>query len=116
MMGANSREASREQRQTEAQHAVGPHLQQHAGQHHGARCGRLDVRIRQPGVKREQRNLDREGYEKGPGKAIAPREADSNGSAVKCLNNSKQGRKFPCGCKDRECPPASGRSPPSCTE
>jgi hypothetical protein len=48
-----------EQREREPQQAVGPHLQQHAGEDHGSRGGRLDVRVRQPGVEGEERHLDR---------------------------------------------------------
>ena len=47
----------------EAQQAIGTHLQQHAGQQHRSRGWGLDVRIRQPGVKREEWNLDRKGDE-----------------------------------------------------
>ena len=35
------------------------------GQHDGTRRGRFDVRVGQPGVQREQRDLDREGDEEG---------------------------------------------------
>src|SRR5467141_3913467 len=53
----------REERQAEANHAVGAHLQQHARQHHRAGRGRFHVRIRQPGVQREKRHLDRKSEE-----------------------------------------------------
>ena len=52
-----------EQAEVEAQHAVGAHLQQDACQQDGASGGRFHVRVRQPGVEREQRNLHREGDE-----------------------------------------------------
>ena len=55
----------REERQAEAQHAVAAHLQEDAGQDHGARRGRLDVRVGEPGVHREHRHLDGEGQEEG---------------------------------------------------
>ena len=47
--------------QAEAQEAVATHLQQDGRQDHRAAGGRLDVRIRQPGVHREHRHLHREG-------------------------------------------------------
>ena len=56
---------SGKQRQAEAQHAVGPHFQQNACQDDGARRGRLNVRIGQPGVEREKGNLDGKGDEEG---------------------------------------------------
>ena len=53
----------REQRQGEAQQAVGRGLQQDARQVHGT-CGRrLGVSVRQPGVERHHRQLHREGDE-----------------------------------------------------
>ena len=55
----------RQERQREADEAVGAHLQQHAGQDHRARGGRLDVGVGQPGVEREHRDLDREAQEEG---------------------------------------------------
>ena len=54
-----------EEGQAEAQHAVPAHLQEHAGEDHGARRGRLDVRVGEPGVQREHRHLDGEGQEEG---------------------------------------------------
>ena len=56
----------RQQRQREAQESVGPHLQQDAGQDHRAGGGRFDVRVGQPGVEREHRDLDGESDEEGP--------------------------------------------------
>ena len=55
-----------QQRQGEAQEAVGPHLQEHGGQDHGARGGRLHVRVGQPGMEGEHRDLDGEADEEGP--------------------------------------------------
>ena len=55
----------RQERQREADEAVGPHLQQHARQDHRARGRRLDVGVGQPGVEREHRHLDREAEEEG---------------------------------------------------
>src|SRR5437016_8685820 len=49
-------------RQTETEKTVSSHLQQHAGQDHGAGGRRLDVSIRQPRVEREHRHLDRKTY------------------------------------------------------
>jgi hypothetical protein len=43
----------------DAEDAVAAHLQQHAGQDHADRRRRLDVGVRQPGVEREDRHLDR---------------------------------------------------------
>ena len=50
----------RRERVGEAEEAVPAHLQQHAGQHHRDRGRRLDVRVRQPRVERDDRHLDRE--------------------------------------------------------
>ena len=50
----------REQRERKPHEAIGAHFQHHAGQNHGPRGRRLDVRVWQPGVEREQRYLDRE--------------------------------------------------------
>ncbi len=55
----------RKQRQAEADHAVGSHLQQHARENDRAGRWRFHVRVRQPGVKREERHLDRKGHEEG---------------------------------------------------
>ena len=52
-----------EERQAETQDAVGAELQHDAGENHGAGRGRFGMRVRQPGVQREQRNLDRERQE-----------------------------------------------------
>ena len=52
-----------EEAEIEAQQTVGSHLQQHAGQQDGTCRRRFHVRVRQPGVKREERNLDGERYE-----------------------------------------------------
>ena len=54
-----------EQRERETQQAVGPHLQQDAGQDDRPGRGRFDVRVGQPGVEREQRHLDGEGHREG---------------------------------------------------
>ena len=63
--GARFAGGVREQRQTEAEQTVGAHLQHHAGQHDGAGGGCFDVRVGQPGMQREQRNLDGERDEEG---------------------------------------------------
>jgi hypothetical protein len=55
-----------QQREREAQEAVRPHLQQHAGQNDGAGGGRLHVRVGQPGVEREHGHFDGEAQEEGP--------------------------------------------------
>ena len=55
-----------QQRQREADEAVRAHLQQNAGQDHGAGRGRFGVRVRQPGVEREHRHLDGEREEEAP--------------------------------------------------
>ncbi len=54
-----------EKRQAEAQHAVRSHLKENSGQDHGAGRRRLNVRIRQPGVKRKERDLDGKSHEEG---------------------------------------------------
>ena len=65
MTGAAASRGQREHRHGEAQEAVGAELQQHAGQDHRAAGGRLDVRVGQPGVQREERHLDGEGQREG---------------------------------------------------
>jgi hypothetical protein len=55
----------REQRERKPQQPVRPHLQQHAGQDHGAGGRRLHVRVGQPCVERKQRDLDRERQREG---------------------------------------------------
>ena len=57
--------AFREERQVEAEHAVAAHLQHDRRQDDRGRRRRLDVGVRQPGVEREHRHLDREGDEEG---------------------------------------------------
>jgi hypothetical protein len=52
--------ALRQDRQRDADEAVGPHLQQHAGQQDRPDRGCLGVRVGQPGVERPHRHLDRE--------------------------------------------------------
>ena len=54
-----------EKRQAKAQHAVGPHFKENSRQDDGARRGRLDVRIGQPGMEGEKGNLDGKGDEEG---------------------------------------------------
>ena len=43
--------------QVEAQHPIGAHLEQHSRQQHRTRGGSLHVRVGQPRMKREERNL-----------------------------------------------------------
>ena len=50
-------------RQAEAQEPVGPHLQQDGRQNHRAGGRRVGMRVGQPGVEREHRDLDREAEE-----------------------------------------------------
>ena len=50
-------------RDGDADEAVGAELQQHGGQDHRARGGRLGVGVGQPGVEREHRHLDAEAHE-----------------------------------------------------
>ena len=50
-------------RQAETKEPVGPHLQEDSGQNHGAGRRRVGVRVGQPGVEREHRDLDREAEE-----------------------------------------------------
>ena len=60
-----------EEREREAQEAVGAEFQEQPGQQHRPGCGRLDVGVGQPGVEREERHLDgeagAEGQEQPPG-------------------------------------------------
>ena len=53
----------RADREGDADEAVAAELQQHAGQDHADRRRRLDVRVRQPRVQRDDRHLDREADE-----------------------------------------------------
>jgi hypothetical protein len=57
------RRALGEESEVEAQQAVGAHLEQHSGEQHGTGGGSFDVRVRQPGVEREERHLHGEGDE-----------------------------------------------------
>src|SRR5579859_1135789 len=57
-------------RQTETQHSVRTHLQQHAGKHHGTRGGRFGVSVGEPGVQREKRHLDGKRQEKSGKKKL----------------------------------------------
>ena len=61
--GAEVEGGVREQRHQEADQAVGADLEQQAGQDHGAGGGRLGVRVGQPGVHGERRQLHGEGGE-----------------------------------------------------
>ncbi len=54
-----------EQGHADAEESVGAHFQHDRGQHDGSGGGRFDVRVGQPGVEREQGDLDREGDEEG---------------------------------------------------
>ena len=56
---------AREEGQREAEEPVGPHLEQHARQDDRAAGRRLDVRVGEPGVEREERHLDGEGEREG---------------------------------------------------
>ena len=56
----------REKRQQESHEPVGPHLEQDRRQHHGPRGRRLYVRVRQPGMEREDGDLDCERQREGP--------------------------------------------------
>ena len=60
---ADSARRRRQDAVVDAQDAVGAHLEQHAGQDDRDRRRRLDVRVGQPGVERERRDLDREADE-----------------------------------------------------
>ena len=53
------------ERNGEPQEAVGPHLEEDAGQDHAARSRRLGMRVGQPGMDGEHGDLDREGKGKG---------------------------------------------------
>src|SRR6266478_3973932 len=91
--GDNRRGAVRgigEERQAEANHAVGAHFQEHAGQDDGAGGGRLDVRVGQPGVEREQRNLDGEGHEEGEEEIHLLERGQANGAGLQHLLNRRQ--------------------------
>ncbi len=55
----------RKERKGVAQEAEGPHLQEHAGQDDRSSCRCLGVRVGQPGVQREHRDLDCERQREG---------------------------------------------------
>ena len=61
--GANVCAAAGIERQGEPDEPVGAELEHDRGQDHRARRRRLGVRVRQPGVEREHRDLDGEGQE-----------------------------------------------------
>ena len=71
---------SREERGVKAQQSVDTHLQQHAGEKHRASGRGFDVRIRQPGVEREERDLYGERYEET--------EEEELGRAIESRNRS----------------------------
>ena len=50
-----------EERQGKTQKAIGTHFEEHAGQDDGPPGRSFDVRVRQPGMKGEERNLDGKG-------------------------------------------------------
>ena len=59
------RRGLRKEGEPQPQEAVGAHLQEHGGQQHRARRRRLDVGVGQPGVEREERDLDGESQAEG---------------------------------------------------
>ena len=65
MSGAKYLDAVGEEREIEAQQPVSSHLQKHARQDHGAGGRRFRMRVRQPCVEGEERNLDAEGEGEG---------------------------------------------------
>ena len=62
-MGVKAAAGVRQHRQTESQESIGAHFQQNAGENDAAGGRRLDVRVREPGVKWKHGNLHREGGE-----------------------------------------------------
>jgi len=65
---ATSRRAVRSARKSGRQKRIMPYVpifSSTPAEHHGAGRGRLDVRVRQPGVQRKYRHFDREGDEEG---------------------------------------------------
>ena len=75
--GAQSCGGLREDRERDADEAVGTELQQDRGQQHRADRRRLGVRVRQPRVEREHRHLDREAEEQA-------RRRSGSGSPGRC--------------------------------
>ncbi len=75
-----------EQAEIEAQHAVGAHLQQHAGQQDGSGGRSFDVGVGQPGVEREQRNLHRKRQEESEEEPLR------RGGEVGHLRRARSGR------------------------
>ena len=65
IIGVKNCEASGRYAQRITQEAIAAHLQQHARQDHRAGSRRLHVRIRQPGMHRPHRHLDRERGKEG---------------------------------------------------
>jgi hypothetical protein len=61
--GAHSMGGLGQDRDGDADEAVGAELQQHRGQDHRALGGGLGVGVGQPGVEREHRHLDAEAHE-----------------------------------------------------
>src|SRR5215472_13342074 len=60
------RRIARQQWQRKTQESIGSHLQQNTGKNNGTRRGRLGMRVRQPGVERKHRHLDRKRKEESP--------------------------------------------------
>src|SRR5580658_37140 len=69
----------------ETQQAVGAHLQQNAGEQHRSGGGRFHVRVGQPGVKREDWDLHRKGYEEAKKEPKRGRFETAYAAAANCV-------------------------------
>src|SRR6202022_4689506 len=79
-----------EQRQAEANHAVGAHFQENAGEDDGAGRRSLHVSVGQPGVEREERDFDGEGQEEGEEEVHLFVRGKTNGAGLQHLLNGGQ--------------------------
>ena len=73
IQGASLNGSVWEERQVEAQEAVGTHFQQHTGQDDRASGGCFGMGIRQPGVQREHGHFDGESQPKSTEQATTAR-------------------------------------------
>src|SRR5712692_7661028 len=76
-----------EERQAEANHAVGAHFQEHAGEDDGAGGGRFHVGVGQPGVEREQRHFNGKGQEEGEEEIHLLESGETDGAGLQHLLN-----------------------------
>ena len=98
--GASGARGVGEHGQAEANQPVGAHFQHDGGQHDGAGGGRFHVRVGQPGVQREERNLDGESHEEGQEEERFLRVREGDLAAARADRGSLRNRKCRRGCRE----------------